>query len=138
MSENLSEKMKHSSVQDAIRRKENYVSLELNDREGVLFVREVVQHPVFRRPGSDKPKGWQVTIRNGFLAHVRDGTGYLLFPRGKGYLIPLRRINNFILRADPPAIDKYVVDVFFNVDDDGDAVIRLREHEMKLAEFALC
>jgi len=51
----------------------------------------------FRRDGSDKlPKGWQITIRDDFRSSVLKGQGFLLVARGRGLLIPLKDLRDFV------------------------------------------
>lgn len=57
---------------------------------------------VFIRPGSKKPKGWQITFRGrkpgSFIDSLHKGIGYLLVSRDGVLLIPLyRREGNFEL-----------------------------------------
>ena len=139
MSENLSKELGDERVRVLLGNVKHYVSHDVGVYDGWLSVRDVVRKKIFRRAGSTDRKGWKVTIRGSFKAHVRDqnGTGYLLFPRGRGYLVPLREINNFVMRCDPAALDRDTVDIFFDVDEQGGAIIRLYDKEMKISKFAL-
>lgn len=50
----------------------------------------------YRRNGSRKPQGWQVTIRDDFRASTLQGQGYLPVSRGPGLLVPLRDLRQMI------------------------------------------
>mgnify|MGYP002813967751 CR=1 FL=1 len=75
--------------------------------------------PVFIRPGSKKPKGWQVTIRGkkpgSFIDSLQNGKGYLLMPRGVVLLIPLKEIRKII---DSEALKQDTVDVWITFGED--------------------
>lgn len=139
MKNELSQELGNARVQGLLRTVDHYVDHNLTTYEGWLEVRDVVRKKVFRRSGSRKPQGWQVTIRGKFKDHVRDknGSGYLLFPRGKGYLIPLREINNFVMRCDDKALGRDTVDIFFDVDEKSNVVVRFHDHEMDVSKFSL-
>lgn len=71
------------------------------------------------RPGSLKPKGWQVTFRGGkSLAQLKNGQGYLLMPRGKIVLLPLKDVAAFIDAVDHQAFNRDTVDIFVRFDED--------------------
>ncbi len=75
----------------------------------------------FIRPGSRKPKGWQVTFRGekseGFKKHLELGDGFLLMPRGPILLIPLKVILDLIKKNDPRAFERDTIDVFVRFDE---------------------
>jgi hypothetical protein len=74
--------------------------------------------PAIIRPGSSKRKGWQVTFRGSkSLLALKDGNGYLLMPRGKVLLIPLKEIRDFVLTIDASVFDRDTIDVFVRFDD---------------------
>lgn len=76
------------------------------------------------RPGSLKPKGWQVTFRGSkSLAQLKNGQGYLLMPRGKIVLLPLKEIAAFVHTADSQAFDRDTVDIFIRFDEDKLALV---------------
>lgn len=51
----------------------------------------------YRRAGSDKrPKGWQITLRDGLRSDLLNGQGYLIVGRGRGLLIPLAALRELI------------------------------------------
>jgi hypothetical protein len=55
---------------------------------------------VFIRPGSKKPRGWQITFRGrkpgSFIEALQKGKGYLLIPRNGVLLIPLAEVQKVI------------------------------------------
>lgn len=77
----------------------------------------------FIRPGSLKPKGWQVTFRGhkkGSLKnHLQEGEGYLVMPRGQVLLIPLCFIKDRILSEDNKAFERDTVDIFIEFTDEA-------------------
>jgi len=48
------------------------------------------------RPGSLKPKGWQITFRDRFLNSLQKGIGYLLVSRDGVLLIPLQKVRKVV------------------------------------------
>ncbi len=70
------------------------------------------------RPGSLKPKGWQVTFRGKIsLGNLKSGDGYLLMPRGDIPLIPLSEIRQLIYEIDSTAFDQDTIDIFIRFDE---------------------
>lgn len=75
--------------------------------------------PVIIRPGSHKPKGWQVTFRGSkSLAQLKAGQGFLLMNRGGLVLLPLQEIRDFVLSIDPLALQRDTVDIFLRFDEE--------------------
>lgn len=75
-------------------------------------------YPVIIRPGSRKPKGWQVTFRGSkSLAQLKAGQGFLLMNRGGLVLLPLQEIRDFVLSVDPAALQRDTVDIFLRFDE---------------------
>lgn len=75
--------------------------------------------PVIIRPGSLKPKGWQVTFRGSkSLGLLKKGDGYLLMPRGSLLLLPLKEATDFILSIDPTAFERDTIDIFIRFEDE--------------------
>jgi len=81
----------------------------------------------FLRPGSNKPKGWQVTFRgnkpDSFKTCLERGEGYLLMPRGPILLIPLNELRDFILENDKNAFKRDTIDIFVRFDEEKIAVV---------------
>ena len=81
----------------------------------------------FLRPGSNKPKGWQVTFRGNkptsFKTCLERGDGFLLMPRGPILLIPLNELRNFILENDKEAFNRDTIDIFVRFDEEKIAVV---------------
>jgi len=84
---------------------------------------EINNEKVFIRPGSDKPKGWQITFRGNkpgksSMRVLETGLGYLLVPRGPILLIPLNEIKNIILSGDASSFDRDSIDIFIKFEED--------------------
>jgi len=92
---------------------------------------------VFIRPGSQKAKGWQVTIRGGgkgsFIDALRGSRGYLLLARGDAFMIPLKLIRNLLTEKD---VRRDTVDVFFRFDE-GDVVLLYKQHSINVSSYSL-
>jgi len=73
----------------------------------------VDQEKVFIRPGSKKPKGWQITFRGrkpgSFIDSLQKGSGYLLVPRDGVLLIPLTEVQKVI---DTSAYEQDTIDIW--------------------------
>ena len=69
---------------------------------------------VFIRPGSKKPKGWQITFRGrkpgSFIDSLQKGNGYLLVSRDGVLLIPLIEVQKVI--KDETAYDQDTIDIW--------------------------
>jgi len=75
--------------------------------------------PVIIRPGSEKPKGWQVTFRGSkSLAQLRAGEGFLLMNRGGLVFLPLCEVRDFILSVDAEAFQRDTIDVFLRFEEE--------------------
>lgn len=75
--------------------------------------------PVIIRPGSEKPKGWQVTFRGSkSLAQLKAGNGYLLMNRGGLVLLPLHEVRKLILSVDAEAFQRDTIDIFLRFEED--------------------
>lgn len=62
------------------------------------------------RPGSLKPKGWQITFRDRFLNSLQKGVGYLLVSRNGVLLIPLKEVRQVV--KDKAAFQQNTIDVY--------------------------
>lgn len=62
------------------------------------------------RPGSLKPKGWQITFRDRFLNSLQKGVGYLLVSRDGVLLIPLKEVRQVV--KDKAAFKQNTIDVY--------------------------
>lgn len=79
----------------------------------------VDDQPVIIRPGSPKPKGWQVTFRGSrSLAQLQKGLGFLLMNRGGLVLLPLQEVRDFVLSVDTAALQRDTVDIFLRFDEE--------------------
>ena len=94
--------------------------------------------PVFIRPGSKKPRGWQITFRGrkpgSFIDCLQRGIGYLLVPRDGVLYIPLREVQKVI--ADPVAYEQDTIDIWV-VFIEGRVLLRYKEHEIDITQFKM-
>jgi hypothetical protein len=98
---------------------------------------EVNGEPVIIRPGSQKPKGWQVTFRGSqSLARLKGRVGYLLMPRGSLLLVPLKEIADFVYKLDNQALSRDTIDIFICFDDDK-VVLVYKGGEMDITRFSV-
>ena len=69
---------------------------------------------IFIRPGSKKPKGWQITFRGrrpgSFIDSLQRGDGYLLVSRGSVLLIPLKEVQKVI--DDQTTYEQDTIDIW--------------------------
>lgn len=90
----------------------------------------------FIRPGSKKPKGWQVTVRGkktgSFIDSLQKGNGYLLMPRDGVLLIPLENIRKII---DDKAFEQDTVDIWINFKENGTAELSYKEKVIDITQF---
>ncbi len=75
--------------------------------------------PTIIRPGSKKEKGWQVTFRGSkSLAQLKNGSGFLLMPRGKVVFLPLHEVQSLIAATDAHALNRDTVDIFIRFEEE--------------------
>jgi len=67
---------------------------------------------VYIRPGSKKPKGWQITFRDRFKDMLERGEGALLVPRNGILFIPFSEIRSVI--TDSSKFTQNTIDIFIN------------------------
>jgi hypothetical protein len=76
---------------------------------------------VFIRPGSKKPKGWQITFRGrkpgSFIDSLQKGKGYLLVSRNGLLLIPLTEVQKVI--KDKNAYKQDTIDIWIVFTDEN-------------------
>ena len=94
----------------------------------------------FLRPGSNKPKGWQVTFRgnkpDSFKACLEHGKGFLLMPRGPILLIPLFKLRDFILENDGEAFNRDTIDIFVRFDE-GRMILVYKNTEKDVTRYSI-
>jgi hypothetical protein len=99
---------------------------------------EVNGEKAFIRPGSRKPKGWQITIRGGkpgsFLDCFRKAEGYLIVPRGKVLVIPLAEVQKVVL--EKAAYKRDTVDVWVNFEEDK-VTLSYKSEVLDISQFRL-
>lgn len=71
---------------------------------------EIDGSKAFIRPGSPKPKGWQITFRDIFLNALNKGDGFLLVSRNGVLLIPLAEVQKVI--KDKNAYNQNTIDIW--------------------------
>lgn len=89
---------------------------------------------VFIRPGSKKPKGWQVTFRDVFKQNLQDENGSLLMPRDGILLIPFSEIKKAI--NDPDAFDRNTIDIFIAFEDES-IKLRYKNSEIDVTTYRI-
>jgi hypothetical protein len=83
-------------------------SCDLGELEG-----EIDGKRAYVRPGSRKSKGWQITLRGNFIEYAKQGKGFLVFNRGKGYLIALASIKEWLGKK----LETTTRDIFIRLDE---------------------
>lgn len=77
--------------------------------------------PVFIRPGSKKPNGWQITSRGrkpgSFIDSLQKGVGSLLIPRDGIPLVPLKEVQKVI--TDPKTYEQDTIDLWIVFNEEG-------------------
>jgi hypothetical protein len=91
----------------------------------------------FIRPGSKKPRGWQITIRGrkpgSFIDCFKRGEGFLLVSRDGVLLIPLTEIQKVI--KDKSAYDQDTLDIWIVF---GDQItLRYKDETLDITNFRL-
>lgn len=89
----------------------------------------------FYRPGSEKPRGWQITIRGSWKDFIEktQEPGFLIINRGDGYMIPLE-----ILRKNFLSIMKGqdTLDIYVDITSEGARIIA-PDPTIDISEFKL-
>ena len=89
---------------------------------------------VYVRPGSKKPKGWQITFRGRFIKALEKGDGYLLVSRNGVLLIPLTVVQKAIF--DKQAFLQDTIDIWITFEDDK-TTLKYKDHILDVSEFIL-
>ncbi len=71
---------------------------------------EIDGSKAFIRPGSPKPKGWQITFRDIFLNALNKGHGFLLVSRDGVLLIPLAEVRKVV--KDKKSFAQNTIDIY--------------------------
>ncbi|KJR42088.1 Excinuclease ABC, C subunit [Candidatus Magnetoovum chiemensis] len=94
---------------------------------------------VFIRPGSKKPKGWQITFRGrkpgSFIESLLEGKGYLLVSRGAIPFIPLSEIKKLI--KDDKAFEQDTIDIWVRFIDYNRITLLYRKNELDVTTYRL-
>ncbi len=92
---------------------------------------------VIIRPGSQKPKGWQVTFRGSTsLQSLKAGKGYLLMPRGNLPLIPLSVIKTFVSQIDSDSFNRDTIDIFVRFEEQQ-TVLVFKNQELDVSNYVV-
>jgi hypothetical protein len=93
---------------------------------------------VFIRPGSAKPKGWQITFRGrkpgSPIDSLQKGDGYLLVSRNGVPLIPLTEVQKVI--KDKKAYEQDTIDIWIVFSEDK-ATLSYKENTIEITNFKL-
>ncbi len=93
---------------------------------------------VFIRPGSKKPKGWQITFRGrkpgSFIDSLQKGDGYLLVSRNGVLLIPLIEVQKVI--PDKAAYEQDTIDIWI-VFAEENVTLSYKENTIDVTVFRL-
>jgi len=93
---------------------------------------------VFIRPGSKKPKGWQITFRGrkpgSFIVSLQKGDGYLLVSRNGVLLIPLTEVQKVI--SDKTAYKQDTIDIWI-VFAEEKATLSYKKNTLDVTKFRL-
>ena len=93
---------------------------------------------VFIRPGSKKPKGWQITFRGrkpgSFIDSLQKGAGYLLFSRGSVFLIPLTEVQKVI--TDKSSYEQDTIDIYIEFEENK-ILLRYKNQAIDISEFKI-
>lgn len=87
----------------------------------------------FVRDGSQKAKGWQITLRDTFRESVRDADGFLLVNRGNCLLIPFAALRNFL----GDHLNEKTVDIFIKFISKVKATVVYKESELDVSKYLL-
>lgn len=92
----------------------------------------------FVRPGSKKPRGWQITFRGrkpgSFIDSLSKGKGFLLVPRDGVLLIPLTEVQKVI--KDKSAYDQDTIDIWITFEEET-ITLRYKEETLDVTKFRL-
>ena len=93
---------------------------------------------VFIRPGSKKPKGWQITFRGrksgSFIDCLQKGEGYLLFSRDGMLLIPLSEVQKVI--KDKTSYEQDTIDIWIAFIEDK-ITLSYKKDSIDITDFKL-
>lgn len=93
----------------------------------------------FIRDGSQKPKGWQITLRNEFRRAVQTNEGYILVNRGPGLIIPFHRLREFFSREFPTkdVFKQNTIDIFIKFQLDESVTLHYKDKYMDISDTTL-
>lgn len=99
---------------------------------------EIDGSKAFVRPGSKKPRGWQITFRGrkpgSFIDSLKKGDGLLLVPRNGVLLIPLTQVQEVI--KDKTAYDQDTIDIWITFEAEK-VTLRYKEEVIDVTDSRL-
>ena len=107
---------------------------QIQEIDSALKVAVIDGQKVFIRPGSPKPRGWQITFRDKSFKALQKGEGALLVPRGPVLLIPMTEIQKAIGGAEE--YGKNTVDIFILFEKDT-ITLRYKKNTIDITDFKL-
>lgn len=138
---NLITKMLEERGQEQVFRDELRKLLEKSGRKITkweAFEVEIDGHNAFVRPGSKKPRGWQITSRGrkpgSFIDALSRGEGFLLVPRGGVFLIPLTEVQKVI--TDKTTYGQDTIDIWITFEDDK-VTLCYKQETIDITKFKL-
>lgn len=108
---------------------------EIEESKWGAYEAVVNKKTIYIRPGSKKPRGWQVTFRDRFKKALEDATGSLLMPRDGVILVPFSEIKKAI--PDSSAFKQNTVDVFIEFKSDGKVFLKYKKSEIDITSFKI-
>lgn len=97
----------------------------------------VTNEKYFIRAGSQKSKGWQITIRGkkegSFIDYTNKGLGYLLVNRDGILRIPLSEIRKILTNDD---FNRDTIDIFIDFSEEG-VILKYHDVEMDVSGYRL-
>ena len=98
----------------------------------------VNEQPAFIRPGSKKPKGWQITFRGrkpgSFIDCLQRGDGYLIVSRGGVLVIPLDEVRKVIV--DKASFEQDTIDIWVKFGD-GQVTLSYKDQTLDVTQYKL-
>lgn len=135
--DNLEKEIDKSQFAELTSRKGVFAKKKGKPLEGVLTIQQPQDWDVFIRAGTLKSRGYQITFRDTLRKMTQSNGGFLLFPRGKGYLIPLSHVRQLVEKVNPEDLKRATVDIFINQDDKGGIFMHYHDKKSSITKFAL-
>jgi hypothetical protein len=93
----------------------------------------------FIRDGSQKPRGWQITLRNDFRRATQTEDGYILVNRGPGLIIPFHKLREFFSRefSRKDVFKQNTIDIFIKFHLDESVTLHYKDRQMDISDTKL-